>query len=137
MAYIRWTATQNAVANAEFDLLNGGTIDFMTGSIPAANGSITGTLVGTVTLGATAFGAATTGSKTANAIGSDTSADANGTVSYAVFRKSDASVHSICSVTATGGGGELTMDVDGSPSVVVTAGQTITVTGLTANAPAQ
>lgn len=134
--YKRWTATQNAVANAEWDLLDGGTAEFRTGSIPAANGSITGTLVGTCTLGSPAFGAPSSGAVTANSITPDTSADNSGTVTYAVLRKSDSSVHSIVDVTATGGSGALQMDVDGTPSTVVTAGQTITITSLTFTAPA-
>jgi hypothetical protein len=131
------TATQNALANATAALHNSGTIEFRTGSLPAnANSSITGTLVGTTTFGSTAFGSASAGVITANSITADSSADNSGTITYAVIRKSDATVIAICDVTATGGGGAMTISVDGVATTVVTAGQVITVTGLTITMPA-
>lgn len=69
-------AASNAACNALTALVNGGTIKIYTGSQPAnAETAITTqTLLGSVTLNATAFGSATNGTGTANAITSGTAA---------------------------------------------------------------
>lgn len=86
-----------ASVGAVTPLLNSGTIQIFTGSQPAdANQALTGTLLATMTFGATAFGAPTasgsTGSRivtaTANAITSGT-AGATGTAGYFAVLKSD------------------------------------------------
>lgn len=75
---------------ANFDLDSGfktafnttGVIKIYTGSPPGANAATTGTLLATLTLAATAFGAAASRVSTAGAIASDTSAAATGTAAY-------------------------------------------------------
>lgn len=62
---------------------------------------------------------------TASAITSDTNA-AGGTIAKAELRNAAATPKVLCSVTATGGGGDITMS-----SVVISAGQTVSITSLT------
>jgi hypothetical protein len=75
--------TRDAALNAEAALLNGGTLAFYTGTQPATpETAVTGTLLGTLTLGNPAFGASSGGMITANAITGDLAADATGTAGY-------------------------------------------------------
>lgn len=126
----------NAALDAVVDLLNTGYVEFYTGSMPATPDTAvsTQTLLGTCTFGNPAFGAASAGSggstATANAITEDSSADASGTVAWARIYKSDASEIADVDVTATGGGGALTV-----ASTTITAGQPIEITALTWTQP--
>lgn len=72
-------APRNAAMDAIGARLNSGRIEIRTGA-PEANvgDASSGTLLGTLTFNATAFGAASGGVITANAITSDTDADASG-----------------------------------------------------------
>lgn len=85
------TQAANAAADAVCALANGGFLDIYDGTQPAtANTAITSqTKLAGLTLAATAFGAAVAGVATANAVGSDTSADATGTASWFRVWKSD------------------------------------------------
>lgn len=76
-----------------------------------------------------AFGSATGGVATANAITADTSAAA-GTIAKARLRNAALTDKVICSVTATGGGGDIQLN-----SVTVSAGQQVSLTSLTYAAP--
>lgn len=74
----------DAAANAMLDALpsmNSGTLKIRTGSAPGIGNSATGTLLATLTLNATAFGAASSRARTANSI-SDVVAAASGTAGY-------------------------------------------------------
>jgi len=127
-------ATLNTQVDAGAALLDSGTINFYTGSMPATpeTAVTTQTLLGTVTFGATAFGNAAGGVATANGITGDTSADDTGTVTWARLLQSDGStVVADCDVTATGGGGAITV-----ANTSIVSGQTIEVTSLTWTAPA-
>ena len=78
----------SAAADAVVDRLDtggAGTIKLYTATIPTNADTALGaqTLLATLTFNATAFGAASSGVATANAIVSDTSADATGTVTWA------------------------------------------------------
>jgi len=86
--------------------------------------------VATCTFGNPAFGAASSGTATANAITDDTSAT-GGTIAKARLKNQAGTDKIICSVTATGGGGDIELN-----SVSVSAGQTVSVTSLTYSAPA-
>lgn len=128
----------NAAARAMLDaltaLLNGGSIKIYTGTRPAdPDTALAGnTLLGTLPLSATAFGAATDADPgalaTANAITSDTTADATGTATW--FR-------------AVGSGG--TAVIDGNVGIAtsdlildnvnIVAGGTIAVTSWTITQP--
>lgn len=81
----------NAAADAVCALANSGKLRIYDGTQPAtADTAITTqTLLAELTLNATAFGAASAGVATANAITSDASADATGTASWFRVLKSD------------------------------------------------
>jgi len=83
--------TASAGADGACALLNSGFMDFYDGTQPAtANTAITTqNKLASLTFGATAFGAASNGVATANAITSDTDADATGTVTWFRCFKSD------------------------------------------------
>ena len=85
------TATEGAVNNFCANL-NSGFIKIYTGSQPAVNGAVTGTLLVTLTFGATAFaGSTATGgvvTATANSITSGTAGN-TGTAGYHALVKSD------------------------------------------------
>lgn len=129
MAYRRATATRNAVVDTEGDLLNGGSIQIRTGSQPTNVGDAAqGTLLGTLTFSATAFGAPSTGVVTAGAITSDTNADNSGTAGHARLLDSGAAIHS--DATCGQGSGDFNFDNN-----VIVAGGTIAASSLTLTAP--
>jgi hypothetical protein len=87
--------------------------------------------VATLAFSATAFGAADGSAvATANALTSDTSAT-GGTIAKATLENAAGTAKINCSVTATGGGGDIELS-----SVAVSAGQTVSVSALTYTAPA-
>jgi len=90
-------------------------------------GSVT---VATLTFANPAFGAAAAGVATANAIVADTNA-VGGTIAKAELRQGGGTAIVLCSVTATGGGGDIQLN-----SVVISAGQQVSLTSLTYAAPA-
>lgn len=89
-----------------------------------------GVTVATLPFSATAFGNAASGVATAAAITSDTNA-VGGTIAKAELQTSGGTAKVLCSVTATGGGGDITLS-----SVIISAGQTVALTSLTYTAPA-
>lgn len=132
------TAAAQAANNAVVDLLDGGAgagyIEVRTGSQPATVATAaSGTLLGTLVLSDPAFGNATAASPsvaTASAVTSDTTADATGTAGW--FRGYDSNNVAVIdgSITATGGGGDMTLD-----SVSVVAGGVIALTSWTISHP--
>ena len=86
--------------------------------------------VATLTFANPAFGAAAAGVATANAIVADTNA-VGGTIAKAELRQGGGTAIVLCSVTATGGGGDIQLN-----SVVISAGQQVSLTSLTYAAPA-
>lgn len=130
------TATRNAMANGAVDLLDAGSgpgyVEVRTGSQPAtANTAASGTLLGTLTCSDPAFGDAASGTATANAVTSDSSADATGTAGW--FRAYDSAGNPVMdgSCGASGSGADMILD-----STSVTAGGTIAVTSWTFTQPA-
>lgn len=118
-------------------LLNGGSVEIRTGAQPdTVATAATGTLLGTLTLNATAFGAATTASPsvaTANAITGDSSADATGTAGWFRAYRSAANGSTAIidgSITASGGGGDMIIN-----NVNVVAGGTIAIDSWTVSQP--
>lgn len=121
MAVVLGAVARNAACDAVVDLLDGGTIEFQTaGAVEVA----------TLTFGTPAFGPAATGTATANAITSDTSAT-GGTITQAVFKTSGAASLFTVSVTATGGGGDITLS-----STTIGAGDTVALSSYTHTQPA-
>ena len=78
---------RNASIDAVNTLLNGGTLEIRTGTPAAIDGSPSGTVLATLTINATAFGAASAGSATFNAI-VDVVATAAGTAGHYVAKDS-------------------------------------------------
>jgi hypothetical protein len=117
-------AVRNAIADLVVDRIDAGagagTLVFQT------SGDVE---VATLTFSDPAFGAAAAGVATASAITADASAT-GGTIAKARAFDSAAVEVLACSVTATGGGGDITLN-----SVVVSAGQQVAVTSLTYTAP--
>ena len=86
--------------------------------------------VATLTFANPAFGGAVAGVSTANAIASDTSA-VGGVIAKAELRNAAGTPKVLCSVTITGGGGDIQLS-----SVTVSAGQTVSMSSLTYSATA-
>jgi hypothetical protein len=89
-----------------------------------------GATVATLTFANPAFGPASAGTATANAIVADTNA-VGGTIAKAELRQGGGTPIVLCSVTTTGGGGDIQLN-----SVVISAGQQVSLTSLTYAAPA-
>ena len=131
------TAARNAACDAVVDLLDAGsgagTIDVRTGSQPAsANDAATGTLLATFTLQDPAFGAASTGVATLDVTPALTTTGlAAGDAGW--FRAKDSAGNTVLdgSVTATGGGGQLTIN-----TVTVSIGLDLEITSGTVTMPA-
>jgi hypothetical protein len=122
-------ATRSAACNAVVDLLDSGTIQIRTGAQPTnPDDAAAGSLLGTLTFNATAFGAASNGAATANAITSDTSADLSGTAAHARILTSGAAIHSDC--TCGQGTGDINFDNN-----VIVAGGVIAISGATWTQP--
>lgn len=117
------TAIRNGIADHVVDQLNTGTIEFLT----AADA-----VIATLTFASTAFGAGGTpsaGIATAEEIGSDTDCEP-GTVTKFVAKSSGSAVIFQGTVTATGGGGDITLS-----STLIGDGDTISISALTYEAP--
>lgn len=98
----------NAEAEAFISLLDGGTCELRTGTQPAAiTDPVTGTLIATIVLPATALGGAASGGVASLATTTAIEAIADGTIGYARFKKSDTSSVFDGSVTLSAGGGDL------------------------------
>lgn len=120
------TAVRNTLCNTVVDLIDAGaaagTLEFQTGASAE---------VATLTFSDPAFDAAGAaggnpdGTATADPITADSSAT-GGTIAKAVAKDSDGNTCFSCSVTATGGGGDIELN-----SVVVSAGQNVAMTSLT------
>lgn len=121
MAVTHPTATRNGIADFIVDQLDGGTLEIQTSGDAE---------VATLTFGTPAFGAAAAAVATANAITSDTSAT-GGTAAKAQLKTSGATAIVNCSVTATGGGGDIELS-----STTIGSGDTVSISSLTYTAPA-
>jgi hypothetical protein len=119
------TAVRNGFCSFVLDQLNEGTppgtLVFQT------SGNVE---VATLTFSNTAFGSPVAGVATANTITQDASAT-GGTIAKARLKNAAGTDKVICSVTATGGGGDIELN-----TVTALAGQTVAVTSLTYTAPA-
>lgn len=129
------TGSRNAMCDTLVDRFDAGSgagkLEIRSGSRPAsANDAATGTLLATVTLADPAFGSSASGVATltdpAAVLGV-----AAGTASW--FRGLDSDNNTVCdgSVTATGGGGDLTLG-----TTTISVGLSVDVTGGTITMPA-
>ena len=128
MTYRRTNATRSAACDAEVDLLDGGTIEIRTGTQPTNVGDADqGTLLATLTFGTPAFGNASNGVATANAITSATAVD-SGTAGHAVLKTSGSTKHSDCSC------GQGSGDINFDNNVIVSGGE-VDITSMTITHP--
>lgn len=131
MAYRLGTATRNAACDGIVDLLDAGgagSVKIYTSTQPGSVGGTYGTLLGTLALSATAFGAASSGTATAASITSDTSADNSGTATTFTLNTNGGTVHS--DGTCGTSGADLNFDNN-----VIVAGGTIAISSLTVTQP--
>jgi hypothetical protein len=121
------------VRNARLDVIEStiGTsavLKIRSGAAPANCGTAdSGTVLATCTLPSDWMAAASGGSKAKSGTWEDTSADATGTAAHFRLYASDGTTcHAQGTVTATGGGGDMTVD-----NVSFAAAQAFTITGFT------
>ncbi|MEV4053050.1 hypothetical protein AB0J55_17845 [Amycolatopsis sp. NPDC049688] len=124
-------ASQQAACNAvtaRTDVGGAGSLKFYTGSQPAdADSTPAGTLLVTIALAATAFGSANTSGQAALASTPRTgTAAAAGTAGCWEIVSGGGSKVMQGSVTATGGGGDITLD-----NTSIAVGQTVQISGFT------
>lgn len=125
------TPLRNTLADALGDSFNSGVAEIRSGTQPATAGdAATGLLLASIPLPADAFQAATSGTASKNGTWT-VAASQSGTAGWVRFRNAADTVRMDGSVTATGGGGDLTID---NTSIVATG--TVTVTSFTATQPA-
>lgn len=133
MTYRLATDTRNKGCDGIVDDIDAGagagTIAIRTGAQPTNVGDAdSGTLLGTLTFSDPAFGAAASGTATASAITSDSSADNSGTAGHFRIKDSDANIHS--DGTCGQGSGDLSFDNN-----VVVAGGVIAISSFTVTVP--
>ena len=122
MAVTLSSTARNLLCDAFVDTLDGGKV-----KIRATSSS--GTVLAQLVFGTPAFGSASTGVATANAITQDSSADATGTAVAATIHKSDDTQMLDCSVSTSGA--DINLD-----STSISAGQVVGLTSMTITVPA-
>lgn len=123
------TSVRNARLDAiETTIGTSAVLKIRTGAQPANCGTAdSGTVLASCTLPSDYLAAAASGSKSKSGTWEDTSADAAGTAAHWRLYASDGTTcHAQGTVTATGGGGDMTLD-----NAVLAAGQQFTVTSFT------
>lgn len=130
------TQLSTTVRNAELDAIETATgtsavLKIRTGAHPATCATAdSGTVLVTMTLPSDWMAAASGGAKAKSGTWEDTSADATGTAAhFRIYASDGTTCHIQGSVTATGGGGDMTLD-----STSITAGQTVTITNFSLTA---
>jgi hypothetical protein len=127
------TSVRNALLDAiESTISTSAVLKIRSGSVPATCATAdSGTVLASLTLDSDWMAAASSGSKAKAGTWSDASADATGTAGHFRLYASDGTTcHMQGTVTATGGGGDMTVD-----NTSFSAGQTFTVTTFTLTAP--
>lgn len=101
-----------------------------TGTKPTAcSDADSGTLLATLDLPSDWMAAASSGSKAKNGTWTGTGADAGSAGHFRIKDAGEAACHVQGSITATGGGGDMTLD-----NIVIASGQTITISTFTLTA---
>lgn len=119
-----YDAAVNGITGNASCSLNSGKINVYTGSQPAADAALTGTLLASMTFNATAFGASSGGVATAGAITSATAGN-TGTAGYFALLKSDGTT-----VVATGSVGTSGADLNFN-SLSISSGATVSCSSFT------
>ena len=130
MAFQYSITVRNALLDSiETTISTAPTLEIRSGAAPAnCAAADSGTVLATMTLPSDWMAAASAGAKALAGSWQDASADATGTAAH--FRiKAGATCHIQGTVTATGGGGDMTLD-----SVSITASQQVTITAFTLTA---
>ncbi len=124
------------VRNAQLDAVEtaigtSAVLKIRTGAAPADCATAdSGTVLATFNLPSDWMAAASSGSKAKSGTWQDTSADATGTAAHWRLYASDGTtVHAQGTVTATGGGGDLTLD-----NTSIASGQSVTISSFTLTA---
>ena len=112
-------------------LLAAGKIQIRSGTQPAAEAALTGTLLATLTFGSPALGAAVAGVATANAITSEPNAPATNTAGYCALLQSDNTT-----VVMTGSVGTSGANMN-LATLTINAGNVVSCSSLTVTIPAQ
>lgn len=134
MAFQFSTAAVNAALDAlETAIGVSAVLKIRTGAAPATIATAdSGTVLATLALPSDWLAAAANRAKVKAGTWEDTSADAAGTAAhFRVYATDGVTAHIQGSITATGGGGDMTLD-----NVVIALAQAITVTAFTLNGPA-
>lgn len=132
MAFQFSTAARNAALDAiETAIGAGAVLKIRSGTVPATVGTAdAGTVLATLTLPSDWMAAASGGSKSKLGTWEDTSADATGTAAhFRIYASDGTTAHIQGTVTATGGGGDMTLD-----NTSIASGQAVTVTSFTLSA---
>lgn len=121
------------VRNARLDAIEtaigaSAVLKIRTGAPPANCGAAdSGTVLATMSLPSDWMAAASSGSKAKSGTWEDLSADAAGTAGhFRIYASDGTTIHMQGTITATGGGGDMTLD-----NTSIGAGQSVTVTGFT------
>ena len=125
-----------AVRNAQLDAFESTTgvsaiLRILSGTVPATCATAqTGTLLESLSLPSDWMAAAASGSKALAGTWQDTSADATGTAGYfRILDSTGTTCHAQGTITATGGGGDMTLD-----NTSIAINQTVSVTSFTLTA---
>lgn len=125
-----------AVRNAQLDAVEvtvstAPLLRIYSGSAPAnCAAAASGTLLAEMTLPSDWMAAASSGSKALSGTWQDASANATGTAGhFRLYDSGGTTCHAQGTVTATGGGGDLTLD-----NTSIASGQSVTITGFTLTA---
>lgn len=125
-----------AVRNAELDAIEttistSAVLKIRTGAAPADVATAdSGTVLATLNLPSDWLAAASSGAKAKSGTWEDTSADATGTAAhFRVYASDGTTKHIQGTVTATGGGGDMTLD-----NTSIASGQDVVITGFTLTA---
>jgi hypothetical protein len=132
MAFQFSTTARNAALDAiETAIGTSAVLKIRSGSAPADCGTAdSGTVLATLNLPSDWLAAASGGSKSKSGTWEDTSADAAGTAGhFRIYASDGTTVHMQGTITATGGGGDMTLD-----NTSIASGQQVTITSFTLSA---
>ena len=132
MAFQFSTTARNAALDAiETAIGTSAVLKIRTGTVPANCGTAdAGSVLATLTLPSDWLAAASGGSKSKSGTWEDASADATGTAGhFRIYASDGTTVHMQGTITATGGGGDMTLD-----NTSIASAQQVTITSFTLSA---
>lgn len=132
MAFQFSTTARNAALDAiETAIGTSAVLKIRSGSAPADCGTAdSGTVLATLNLPSDWLAAASGGSKSKSGTWEDASADATGTAAhFRIYANDGTTVHMQGTITATGGGGDMTLD-----NTSIASAQQVTITSFTLSA---